>query len=104
MTTRVKSMSIQKSVPKKASVTIRTFIRDDRANSRLHNMYVAWAYRDLKIASEAVQALRDQNRVSASCMAGALHAAMQTEVVRSAAHFEAAALLFAGLEPPKVEE
>lgn len=80
---------------------IRTFQQDHRDNPALHNLYVRGAWEDLNIAKEACDRLWDQSRVPASIMAGALFKAMAEEITSSAAAFEAAALLFAGLEPPK---
>jgi hypothetical protein len=88
----------------KATSTIRTFHCDQRNNPSAHNFAVCGAYEDLKIVREALTALEDRSRIPASIMASALHEAMQKEIEEDAAYFEAAALLFAGLEPPKEEE
>lgn len=81
--------------------TIRTFSNDHRDNPGLHNLYVRGAYEDLRIAKAACDALSDRSRVPATIMAGALFKAMQEETITSAAAFEAAALLFAQLDPPE---
>jgi hypothetical protein len=81
--------------------TIRTFDRDERDKPRLHNYAVGLAYKSLQLAYKSARALEDESRVSCHIMAGALREAMRQEIIQSAAHFEAAALLFAGLEPPK---
>lgn len=84
---------------------IRTFHTDHRAtNPKLHNHYVRSAYEDLKIAEEAARTLEARSRVPCAAMAGALRQAMREEIEDNAAFFEAAALLFAGLEPPKEVE
>lgn len=81
---------------------IRTFADDWRVkNPKLHNFYVRGAYEDLKIAEEAARTLEARARVPCAIMAGALRQAMREEIERSAAFFEAAALLFAGHTPPK---
>lgn len=81
--------------------TIRKFDRDNRDNAGLHNLYVRGAYEDLQIVRECLDRLNERSRVPASIMAAALHTAMQKEINEDAAFFEAAGLLFAGLEPPK---
>ncbi len=78
---------------------IRTFESDHRDNPNLHNMFVREAYEDLRIVREVLDRLADRSRVSASLMAGTLYKAMQEEIEQDAAFFEAAGLLFAGLEP-----
>ncbi|MDE2099642.1 MAG: hypothetical protein KGL39_20485 [Patescibacteria group bacterium] len=75
------------------------FQSDNRDNPGLHRLHVRWAYENLRIAKDAIDALNDRSQVSATIMAGALNDAMQVEIKRDAACFEAAALLFAGLEP-----
>ena len=82
---------------------VRTFADDQRSNPGLHNLYVRGAYEDLKIVHAALEKLNARSRVPASIMADALHTAMQKEIERSAAYFEAAALLFANLSPPQEE-
>jgi hypothetical protein len=92
----------------KPGPSIRTFAEDWRAqpSPSLHNHRVRSAYEDLKIAQKAITQLEDCGHFSASLVATkavveAIRTAMQHEIERSAAFFEAAALLFAGLEPPK---
>lgn len=80
---------------------VRTFRNDFRvSNPKLHNFYVRGAYQDLKIATDAAHALEGRSRTSCLAMAGALCQAMREEIESDAAFFEAAALLFAGLDPP----
>jgi len=67
-------------------------------------MYVRGAYADLQIVSRAIAELEERSRVPAMMMAGVLREAMQEQIKENAAFFEAAALLFAGLDPPKEEE
>jgi hypothetical protein len=90
-------------LPKKIE-QIRTFENDHRNNAKLHNLHVRGVYEDLRIAFEAARALEERSRLPAGAMAFALREAMRAEIERSAASFEAAALLFAGLEPPKEDE
>lgn len=79
---------------------VREFEEDHRrTNPGLHNLYVRGAYEDLRIVRACLDELEARSRVPASIMAGALHEAMQKEIERSAAFFEAAALLFTGLRP-----
>lgn len=92
-------MTAEVSSPSKE--TIRTFEVDWRNNPKLHNLYVRGAYTDLSIAKNAICALRERSRTSAHAMAQVLQEAMVAEIVRDAAFFEAAALLFAELPPPK---
>lgn len=88
--------------PAKKQEAVRAFDCDHRAdNPALHNLYVEGAYEDLAIVREALDRMNERSRVPMTLMAGALHEAMQREVARDAAYFEAAALLFAGLEPPR---
>lgn len=91
--------------PAPTAERIRTFHTDHRAtNPKLHNYYVREAYLDLKLARDAAGTLEDRARVSCTAMAGALRQAMREEIEDNAAFFEAAALLFAGLEPSKEVE
>lgn len=83
---------------------IRTFVNDWRVkNPALHNYHVRGAYEDLKIIEEAARTLEARARVPCSAVAAALRQAMREEIEQDAAFFEAAALLFAGLELPKAE-
>lgn len=85
----------------KKAKAIRTFLDDHRDNPGLHNLHVCGAYEDLLVVKRCIDELTERSRVSASIMAGVLHEAMQKEIEQSVAFFEAAALLFAGLEPPE---
>lgn len=96
---------IREGVEAKPVEKIRAFTNDFRqSNPKLHNFYVRGAYEDLRLAREVIEALNSRSRVPAGAMAAALRQAMVAEIEQDAAFFEAAALLFAGLEPPKEEE
>jgi hypothetical protein len=84
--------------------SIRAFQIDNRDNPELHNMHVHWACQTLKIAHDAIESLMSLHRCSAISIASALATVMKEEIARDAAFFEAAALLFASLEPPKQSE
>jgi len=87
--------------PTRKPEAVRAFREDHRTtNPGLHNLYVRGAYEDLRLAKAAIEAFHDRSRLPAFAMAAALHKAMVEEIEHSAAFFEAAALLFAGLNPP----
>ena len=78
----------------------RTFENDCRENPSLQAHYVRTAYEDLKVVQDCLERLSVSRMLSMMDMQNALREAMQKEILRSSAHFEAAALLFAGLTPP----
>lgn len=89
----------------KSDKTVRVFEQDHRTSKPgLHNLHVRWAYEELKYARDAIDQLYGFSRFPASHWAAALQTQVRESILKDAAFFEAAALLYADVElPPEAE-
>lgn len=85
---------------KKEEQEVRKFESDCRDNPRLHNLHVNWSYQWLTVAMRAKEELSSFSQVQPTMVLSKMWDAVQEEATRDAATFEAAALLFLGLNPP----
>lgn len=75
------------------------FTSDHRAsNPGLHALYVKWAVQTLKDVREALEKLEGRSKRTASRLANALRIEMQDLIAEDAAFFDAAAILFSGVD------
>ncbi len=88
----------------KVSEGYRQFHSDHRDNSKLHELYVAWALYDLEIIGRALEEMQEVSRWPMTFIASALKEAMGKEILENAAWFEAAALIHAGADISKYLE
>lgn len=87
---------------KKPQRPLRAFLSDFRqSNPNLHHLYVRWAYENLSLARRAAEELEARSQWPPSLWANNLRDSMREQIESDAAYFEAAAMLFAGIEPPE---
>lgn len=75
------------------------FTSDHRvSNPGLHDLYVKWAVQTLEDVTEALEKLEARSQWTSARLANALRVEMQDLIREDAAFFDAAAILFSGVD------
>lgn len=82
---------------------MRQFIVDHRDNEKLHALYVQYAGEILSEAKEFVDAMYQRSQFTSSILGSAVVCEMQKLILKDAAFFEAAALLYAHIPIERVD-
>lgn len=83
---------------------MRQFMVDHRDNEKLHALYVQWAKETLSEAKEFIDSMYERSQYTSSILGSVVLCEMQKLILKDAAFFEAAALLYAHIPIERVDD